>query len=104
MTSEVAAPFIPDDQDIIYIDADHLYDPVLLDIHTWLPKLRVGGLLWGDDWSYPTVEAAVTDFAKANPQFKIYVRGTQWWFVKTQEEFNTVEIDHPFKKSGPNKD
>ena len=102
MTSEFAAPYIPDGQDIIYIDADHLYDPVLQDIHTWLPKLRVGGLLWGDDWSYPTVEAAVKDFARINSQFDVYVRGTQWWFVKSQEEFTKVEIDHPFKKSGPN--
>lgn len=100
MTSEEAAPFVPNNLDIVYIDADHKYDPVLLDIHIWLPKVRVGGLLWGDDWSYDTVEAAVTDFIKLNPQFSLCVRGTQWWFVKTQEEFTEVVIDHPFVKSG----
>jgi hypothetical protein len=36
--------------DFIYIDSNHLYDNVLDDIKLWWPKLKLGGLLCGDDY------------------------------------------------------
>ena len=39
--------------DIVYIDGNHDYDCVLRDIKTYLPKLKKGGLIIGDDFYDP---------------------------------------------------
>jgi hypothetical protein len=51
MTTWEAAPFIDEAScDLIYIDADHRYEPVCRDIRQWWPKLRIGGIMAGHDW------------------------------------------------------
>jgi hypothetical protein len=36
--------------DFVYIDGDHRFDAVMLDILLWEPKVRVGGIVAGHDW------------------------------------------------------
>jgi hypothetical protein len=36
--------------DFVYIDACHDYSSVLMDIQTWWPKVKVGGILAGHDY------------------------------------------------------
>jgi hypothetical protein len=36
--------------DWAFIDGNHAYKPAKADIYAWWPKLRVGGLLCGDDY------------------------------------------------------
>lgn len=36
--------------DLVFVDDGHGYDDVVLDINTWLPMLRSGGLLCGHDY------------------------------------------------------
>lgn len=50
--------------DFIYLDAGHTYDEVLLDLRTWVPLLRPGGILCGHDyWKvFPGVIEAVDEF------------------------------------------
>lgn len=36
--------------DLVYIDGDHSYDGVKNDIVSWLPKVRIGGILCGHDY------------------------------------------------------
>lgn len=74
-TSEEAARDIPDGSlDMVYIDAIHLYDWVKQDIELWLPKLREGGIISGDDYNMEEVRRAVDEFggcSHSGPQV--------WW-------------------------
>lgn len=53
-TSAEAADGTPDGSlDFVYIDGDHRYEQVVLDLGLWWPKLRRGGLLAGHDFICP---------------------------------------------------
>ena len=45
--------------DFVLIDGAHDYTSVCNDIEAWLPKVKSGGVLAGDDWPYPGIQAAV---------------------------------------------
>jgi hypothetical protein len=51
--------------DLIYIDAGHEHDEVLLDLNYYFELLRPGGIMFGDDYSHswPGVISAVNQFA-----------------------------------------
>jgi predicted O-methyltransferase YrrM len=94
--SDKAAFLIPDELDMVYLDADHAYDSIAADIKLWWPKVRVGGLLAGDDYSYDTVRKAVKELEKyllsnnATYHLNISPSLTQWWFVKIDD----VKLDN----------
>ncbi len=51
--------------DLIYVDAAHEEDKVLLDLQAWWPKLKLGGVIAGDDYGdsvFPGVTAAWDSF------------------------------------------
>jgi predicted O-methyltransferase YrrM len=58
--------------DWVYVDANHMYDPVMEDLRAWYPKVKKGGYLCGHDYSdAPRILAkgdgvfyAVNDFCK----------------------------------------
>jgi predicted O-methyltransferase YrrM len=39
--------------DFLYVDADHSYRGVLADLRAWIPHVRTGGLIVGDDYQHP---------------------------------------------------
>jgi SAM-dependent methyltransferase len=50
--------------DFIFIDASHEYEDVKDDIKSWLPKLKKGGIIAGDDYGnidFPGVHRAVIE-------------------------------------------
>lgn len=59
--SRKAASIVTQQVDMVFIDANHNYSPVLLDILTWLPKTR--HLICGHDYSdvWPGVKRAVAE-------------------------------------------
>lgn len=56
---EAAKDFLPGTADFIYIDADHSYEAVKEDIESWLPILKKGGVIAGDDYNSRLVSRAV---------------------------------------------
>lgn len=73
------AKTIPNESlDFVYIDANHSFDAVMQDIIYWAPKVRVGGIVSGHDythyhrkWGFRVVEAvhAYTAAYDINPWF-----------------------------------
>ena len=78
--------------DFVYIDADHTEASVYADICAWYPKVRVGGVLSGHDYSpaIPTtldnvvlkfgVIEAVNRFVREN-KLVLHVDNEQSWFI-----------------------
>lgn len=66
--------------DIVYIDASHEYEYVINDIKHWLPKVKKGGVICGDDYvsGWPGVIQAVDEVFKD----KLNIVGSQQWWVK----------------------
>jgi hypothetical protein len=51
MNSQEALAHTPDQLDLVFIDANHEYKHVKQDILSWLPKVRLGGILAGHDYA-----------------------------------------------------
>lgn len=65
-TSRAWADVWPDhDLDLVFIDAEHTYDAVRQDISLWIPKVKKGGIICGDDYypdgNFPGVKSAVDE-------------------------------------------
>lgn len=85
--------FADNSLDVVYVDADHKYEPVLADIRAWYAKVKPGGILCGDDYiegshieKFGVIEA-VKDFAVEN-NLKFAVTGgpnPSWVFCKNNE-------------------
>jgi len=63
LSTEVASQFEDESLDTVFIDATHTYDAVKADIAAWLPKVKKGGILAGDDYvdGWPGVIRAVKE-------------------------------------------
>lgn len=86
----------PDESlDFIYIDADHRFQAVTNDIAEWSKKVRIGGIISGDDFRegnsgtdfvhLTKVVPAWTAAYKIHPWFVLGLRGRRsWMWVKTR--------------------
>lgn len=84
MTSLAAAELYADASlDFVLLDASHEYEDVLKDIRAWLPKIKQGGILAGDDYhhTWPGVVQAVKD---SLPQH--LVDGVTWIYSNNATE------------------
>jgi predicted O-methyltransferase YrrM len=52
-TTLEAAEYWQGSIDFLYIDADHSRAGVLRDLEAWLPHMRRGGMIAGDDYGHP---------------------------------------------------
>lgn len=99
LTSYEASKQLPNDLAFVYIDGNHAYKEVLVDLINWWPKIKKGGFLCGDDVEdikQPHIEGdlfirhnggpfgmygvamALQDFAKIASDFKYYLIGNQF--------------------------
>jgi hypothetical protein len=54
--------------DFVYLDGDHRFGAVQADLACWTPKVRVGGILSGDDFfRHRGVSQAVRAYVDAHP-------------------------------------
>jgi predicted O-methyltransferase YrrM len=82
MTSVEAAKQIPDGSlDFVYIDGDHAFDFVMLDLIAWYPKVRSGGIVSGHDY-YRFRGAGVVDAVNAFT----HAHGVYEFFLDDQRE------------------
>lgn len=59
---EAASRFADNSLDFVFIDADHTYAGVKSDILAWMPKVKPGKILAGDDFGYfPGVNQAIDE-------------------------------------------
>lgn len=57
----ILAQFADKSVDFCMIDGDHNYPAVKADIEGWLPKIKPGGMISGDDFLWPGVQKAVRE-------------------------------------------
>jgi hypothetical protein len=85
MTSLEAAMQFPDEcLDWVYIDGDHSYEAVKADLVSWIPKVRSGMFLAGDDYDWldesgaPSVQRAVEEVLSELRLGRAEVEGGQY--------------------------
>ena len=82
--SEAALAGYPDRYfDWVYIDGNHYYDFVLSDLELCFSKVKVGGYICGDDYTWGKelklpVKRAVTDFTRRHHIRSLSVIGSQY--------------------------
>ena len=66
--------------DMVFIDGNHDADAVLKDIACWWPKVKVGGILAGDDIGWAGVKAAVVRAFRESSESGHGI----WWVTKSE--------------------
>lgn len=66
----------------VFIDAAHDYDNACLDIRSWLPKIKPGGILAGHDIAHKPIQNAVQDCLTKNV---ITLREQDVWIYKVKK-------------------
>lgn len=93
-----AAAVIPDGSlDCVLIDALHTYHACKEDILAWIPKLRRGGLMIGDDYSewFPGVQVAVEEIF--GNEHKVL---DQTWWTFPHEVYRLIRSQHASSDRG----
>ncbi len=91
--SKDAANKIPDELDFIYLDGGHSYETVREDIKLYWDKIKIGGVLGGDDIlngrggynNNDGVVQAVIEFV-VNNNLNLKIEGFDWWIIKNEKQ------------------
>jgi predicted O-methyltransferase YrrM len=65
--------------DFLMIDGDHSYEAVKRDIQNFLPKMKVGGVMTGDDAFVPEIQQAAKDALKGTGLEVVFIDGVHFW-------------------------
>lgn len=74
-SAEFAGTFEDESVDFVFVDAGHTFELVSADIAAWWPKIRPGGVLAGDDFTWKGVQSAVTAYFGQLGEFTPQIRG-----------------------------
>jgi SAM-dependent methyltransferase len=80
-SDKAAATFADASVDFVWLDAGHDHASVTADIAAWLPKVKPGGVLGGDDWPMDGVARAVREALGAG----VILRGENGWTTWMKE-------------------
>ena len=69
--------------DYIYIDAEHTYEAVSIDLKAWYPKLKKNGTLFGDDYYWREADDTLS-LHKAYQEFILNNHIKKWCVFKSQ--------------------
>ncbi len=71
--------------ELVYIDANHEYDSVKLDLNCWYSKVTIGGMLCGHDANREGVYTALDEFSKQEElRLNLSDNARNFWFIKEQ--------------------
>ena len=108
--SEIAVQEIPyNSLDFVYIDGDHSYDYVMIDIILYTRRVRPGGIVSGHDYIKQgdyhhkfdvNVKEAVDDYVRIHKIDTLYLTGKEgvvnksdkcpsWWFFKPDYDYKS---------------
>jgi len=76
---EAASKFADRSVSFVMIDASHKYEDVVDDIKAWFPKLKLGGIISGDDYDWEEVAKAAKDTLGT-----LGLANNSTWFCKKQ--------------------
>ena len=77
-----AASRVPADLDFVYIDGDHRFEAVQLDLALYGPKVRAGGILGGHDFfDHEGVNRAVVQYCAA-AGLQLFTAQNDWWVMR----------------------
>lgn len=86
---EASAAFADQSIDYIMLDGDHNYEGIHADIEAWLPKMKPGSIMAGDDYWWPGVTRAVDEFFSASHRVEVrgkahanYKSSAAYWWVQ----------------------
>jgi len=89
MTSlEASKKFENESLDFVYLDGDHSYEQVKIDLNSWYPKLKEYGVMCGDDYGHISgygVIKAVNEFSFDKKAVVIFGEDRQFFFIKTNK-------------------
>lgn len=90
--AKYASQFADNSIDFVYLDGDHKYEPVKEEIEAWYPKVKIGGILAGHDY---TERSHIEEFGVI-PAVDEFIQRTglklsttlpepfaSWWVTKT---------------------
>jgi len=82
--SPAAVLLVPDELSFVYIDSSHLEHETKVEMYSWWPKVRRGGILCGHDYDDKDggVFRAVNEFMAMNPKLTLFEKPCGSWFVQ----------------------
>lgn len=82
-SKNVVGRFEDNSVDIVLVDGCHSYDGVYEDLSLWMPKVKDGGSMWGDDFNLYSVRTAAQDFcAQTGRDVSRHHGGRAWTIYK----------------------
>jgi len=70
--------------DFLMIDGDHSYEAVKQDILNFLPKMKVGGVITGDDAFTEDIQRAARDAVEGTGLVVEFIHGIHFWIEITE--------------------